>query len=76
MLTYWRNAHREACFRDAARKQYDSAVESAKQFWYPELKEVFTAEKKKRFRLDGAPDEDGKQRVLNVEIVPPAKWLV
>ena len=38
--------HRQAYLRDAATKQYDSAVESAKQFGWPELKEVFTAEEK------------------------------
>ena len=42
-LASWMSAHREACLRDAATKQYDSAVESAKEFGCPELKEVFTA---------------------------------
>ena len=67
------NARREACFRDAATKQYDSAVESAKQFGCPELKWIFTAEEKTRCRLDGGEDEDGKQRLPNVDIVPPAE---
>ena len=43
-LASWMSAHREACLRDAATKQYDSAVESAKIIGCPELKEVFTAE--------------------------------
>ena len=67
------NAHREACLRDAATKQYDSAIESAKQFGCPELKEVFTAEDKQRSRLDGGLDEGGKQRFPNLEIVPSAE---
>ena len=67
------NAHKEACLRDAATKQYDGEMESAKQFGCPELKEVFTAEKKTRCRLDASEDEDGKQRLPNVEIVPPAE---
>ena len=46
-LTSWMSAHREACLRDAATKQYDSAVESAKQFGCPELQEGFAAEEKK-----------------------------
>ena len=43
-LTAWMDAHRKACLRDAATKQYDSAVESAKQFGCSELQEVFTSE--------------------------------
>ena len=68
----WMDAHRQACLRDAATKQYDSAVESARQFGCPDLKEVFTAEEKKRCRLDGGADEDGTLRLPNVEIVPAA----
>ena len=45
-LTAWMDAHRKACLRDAATKQYDSAVESAKQFGCSELQEVFTSEEK------------------------------
>ena len=45
-LTSWMNAYREACLRDAATKQYDIAIKSAKQFGYPELKDVVTAENK------------------------------
>jgi hypothetical protein len=69
-LTAWMDAHRKACLRDAATKQYDSAVESAKQFGCTELQEVFTAEEKKRCRLDGGEDEGGTQRLPNVEVVP------
>jgi hypothetical protein len=69
-LMSWMSAHREACLRDAATKQYDSAVESAKQFGCPELQEVFTADEKKRCRLDGGEDEDGTQRLPNVDVVP------
>ena len=58
-LTSWMDGHRKACLRDAATKQYDSAVESARQFGCPELREVFTAEEKKRCKLDGGIDEDG-----------------
>ena len=39
----------------------------------PDLKEVFTAEKKTRCRLDGSEDEDGKQRLPNVDIVQLAE---
>ena len=66
------HAHRKTCVRDAATKPYDSAVESAKQFGCPEPKEVFTAEEKQRCRLDGGLDEDGTQRLPNVEMVPLA----
>ena len=45
-LTAWMDAHRKASLQDAATKQYDSAVESAKQFGCSELPEVFTAEEK------------------------------
>ena len=45
-LTVWMGAHRKASLQDAATKQYDSAVESAKQFGCSELPEVFTAEEK------------------------------
>ena len=45
-LTAWMDAHRRASLQDAATKQYDSAVESAKQFGCSELPEVFTAEEK------------------------------
>ena len=64
------DAHRRASLQDAATKQYDSAVESAKQFGRPELPEVFTAEEKKRCRLDGGEDEDGTLRLPNVDVVP------
>ena len=43
-LTAWMNAHRKASLQDAATKQYDSAVESAKQFGCPEISTVFTAQ--------------------------------
>ena len=46
-LTAWMDAHRKASLQDAATKQYDSAVESAKQFGCSERPEVFTAEEKK-----------------------------
>ena len=45
-LTAWMDAYRKASLQDAATKQYDSAVESAKQFGCSELPEVFTAEEK------------------------------
>ena len=48
MLSAWMDAHRRACLSDAATKQFDSAVESARQFGCTELREVFTAEEKKR----------------------------
>ncbi len=40
----WMGAHRAACLEDAATKQYDSAVESARHFGCSELQDVFTAE--------------------------------
>ena len=40
------DAHRKATLQEAGAKQYDSAVESAKQFGCSELREVFTAEEK------------------------------
>ena len=43
-LTAWMDAHRRASLQDAATKQYDSVVESAKQCGCSELPEVFTAE--------------------------------
>ena len=46
-LTAWTDAHRKATLQDARTKQYDSAVESAKQFGCSEVSEVFTAEEKK-----------------------------
>ena len=39
-LTAWMDAHRKASLEDASTKQYDSAVESAKQFGCSELLEV------------------------------------
>ena len=45
-LTAWMNAHRKASLQDTATKQYDSAVESAKQFGCAELPEVCAAEEK------------------------------
>ena len=68
-LSAWMEEHRAACLRDATTKQYDSAVESARQFGCAHLKEVFTAEERKRCRLDGGQEEDGTQRD-DVEIVP------
>ena len=46
MLNAWMDAHRKACLSDAATKQFDSAVESARQFGCTELREVFTADEK------------------------------
>ena len=60
--------HRAAVLQDACTKQYDSAVEAARQFGHGELKGVFTAEERKRSRLDGGFEEDGRQRD-DVEIV-------
>ena len=57
-LSAWMHKHREACLKDAATKQYDSAVESARQFGCAHLKEVFTAEERRRCRLDGGQEED------------------
>ena len=71
-LQTWMAQHRAEHLRDAATKQYDSAVESARQFGCPNLREVFTAEEKKRCRLDGGADEDGTLRLPNVEVVPAA----
>ena len=34
------------------------------------MQEIFTAEEKKRCRLDGANEEDGTQRLPNVDVVP------
>ena len=61
--------HRAAVLQDACTKQYDCAVEAARQVGHGELKEVFTAEERKRARLDGGFEEDGRQR-HNVEVVP------
>ena len=58
-LQDWTARHRNAHLRDAATKQFDSAVESGRQFGCTDLKEVFTADEKKRCRLDGEADEDG-----------------
>jgi hypothetical protein len=71
-LQRWMAAHSEAHLRDAATKQFDCAVESARQFGCQELKEVFTADEKKRCRLDGGADDDGTLRLPNVEVVPAA----
>ena len=68
-LSAWMAEHRAACLRDATTKQYDSSVESARQFGCADLKEVFTAEERKRCRLDGGQEEDGTQRD-DVEVVP------
>ena len=67
-LRLWMKRHRAAVLQDACTKQYDSAVEAARQFGHGELKEVFTAEERKRSRLDGGFEEDGRQRD-DVEIV-------
>ena len=72
-LNAWMDAHRKACLGDAATKQFDSAVESARQFGCTELREVFTADEKKRCKLDGGEDEDGTLRLPNVEVVPAAE---
>ena len=61
---------RDAHLRDAVTKQFDSAVESGRQFGCTDLNEVFTADEKKRCRLDGEADDDGTQRLPNVEVVP------
>ena len=45
-LQTWMATHREAHLRDAATKQFDCAVESARQFGCQELKEVFTTDEK------------------------------
>ena len=71
-LQEWMAKHRDAHLRDAATKQFDSAVESGRQFGCPDLKEVFTADEKKRCRLDGEADDDGTLRLPNVEVVPAA----
>ena len=47
-LQMWMATHREAHLLDAATKQFDCAVESARQFGCSDLKEVFTADEKKR----------------------------
>ena len=59
-LESWMVRHRHACLSDACTKQYDSAVESARQLGYGDLKEVFTAVERKRARLDGGCEEDGQ----------------
>ena len=69
-LLDWMARHRDAHLRDAAIKQFDSAVESGRQFGCTDLKEVFTADEKKRCRLDGGADDDGTPRLPNVEVVP------
>ena len=69
-LQDWMAKHRDAHLRDAATKQFDSAVESGRQFGCPDLKEVFTADEKKRCRLDGGADDDGTLRLPNVDVVP------
>ena len=71
-LHRWMAQHREAHLQDAATKQFDSAVESARQFGCADLKEVFTADEKKRCRLDGEAETDGALRLPNVEVVPAA----
>ena len=63
-------AHRKTSLQDAATKQYDSTVESAKQFGRSDLPEVFTAEEKKRCRLDGGEGEGGTLRLPNVDVAP------
>ena len=69
-LLDWMARHRDAHLRDAATKQFDSAVESGRQLGCTDLKEVFTADEKKRCRLDGGADDDGTPRLPNVEVVP------
>ena len=71
-LQTWMATHRESHFRDAATKQFNCAVESARQFGRQELKEVFTTDEKKRCRLDGGADDNGTLRLPNVEVVPAA----
>jgi len=71
-LQTWMATHRAAHLRDAATKQFDCAVESARQFGCQDLKVVFTADEKKRCRLDGGADDDGTLRLPNVEIAPAA----
>ena len=68
-LVTWMDAHRAACLQDAATKQYDSAVEPARHVGCSELQEVFTAEEK-RCILDGGEEEDGTQRLPDVDVVP------
>ena len=68
-LKAWMAKHREACLKDAVSKQYDSAVESARQFGCDDLKEVFTEEERRRCKLDGGFEEDGTKRGT-VEVVP------
>ena len=46
LLKTWMGQHRKAHLEDAATKQYDSAVESAKQFGCASLKEAFTEAEK------------------------------
>ena len=67
-LAAWMEEHRKAHLMDAATKQYDSAVASAVQFGCGDLQEVFTAEERRRCRLDGGEEEDGTRRE-NVEVV-------
>ena len=52
-LQSWMDSHREATLLDATTKQYDSAIEPALQMGCSDRKEPFTAEEKKRCRLDG-----------------------
>ena len=68
-LAEWMDDHRDACLRDASTKQYGSAIESGRQFGIVSLKEIFTAEERKRCRLDGGEEEDGTRRD-DVEVVP------
>ena len=60
--------HRDAHLRDAATKQFDSAVESGRPLGCTDLKEVFATDEKKRCRLDGGVDDDGTPRLPNVEV--------
>ena len=69
-LNAWMAKHRDAHLRDATTKQFDCAVESARQFGCAALKEVFTEDEKKRCRLDGEAEIDGTLRLPNVEVVP------
>ena len=71
-LQMWMATHREAHLFDAATKHFYCAAESARQFGCRDLKEVFTADEKKRCRLDGGADEDGTLRLPNAEVVPAA----
>ena len=63
-LSAWMAEHRKACIRDTTTKQYDSSVESARQFGCAEFKEVFTAEERKRCRLDGGQEKTERRDTM------------